>query len=55
MKTVKVINDGETQIINLPKEFEFEGNKVFIRWQGDEVVLSPYTSKRTKENKRKTR
>jgi antitoxin VapB len=40
-RTAKVFQNGKSQAVRLPKEFRFEGNEVGIRWQGDEVVLSP--------------
>ncbi len=40
-KTAKLFQNGKSQAVRLPKEFRFEGNEVYIRKQGDEVVLSP--------------
>jgi antitoxin VapB len=40
-KTAKVFQNGKSQAVRLPKEFRFEGSEVGIRWQGNEVVLSP--------------
>jgi virulence-associated protein VagC len=51
MGKVKLIVRGSAQIVNIPKEFEFGGNKVLIRKSGDEVILSPYTEKKTKRKK----
>ncbi len=42
MKTAKLFKNGQSQAVRLPKEFRFEGNKVYIRKEGDEVILSPY-------------
>ena len=37
----KIFMNGRSQAVRLPKEFRFDGNEVFIRKQGDEVVISP--------------
>lgn len=36
----KLFMHGRSQAVRLPKEFRFEGSEVFVRRQGDEVVLS---------------
>ena len=38
--TAKLFMNGRSQAVRLPKEFRFEGSEVFIRKQGNEVVLS---------------
>ena len=40
-KTAKVFMNNRSQAIRLPKEFQFTTSEVFIRKQGDEVILSP--------------
>jgi len=40
-KTAKLFTTGRSQAVRLPKEFRFEGSEVFIRQEGDRVVLSP--------------
>ncbi len=40
-KTAKLFQNGKSQAVRLPKEFRFEGKEVYIRKQGDEVILSP--------------
>jgi antitoxin VapB len=40
-KTAKLFKNGKSQAVRLPKEFRFEGDEVFIRKQGEEVILSP--------------
>lgn len=40
-KTAKLFQNGKSQAVRLPKEFRFEGDEVYIRKQGDDVVLSP--------------
>lgn len=40
-KTAKIFMNNRSQAVRLPKEFQFKTPEVFIRRQGDEVVLSP--------------
>ena len=42
--TAKLFKNGSSQAVRLPKEYRFEGDKVFIRREGDRVILSPYRS-----------
>lgn len=39
-KTAKLFKTGRSQAVRLPKEYRFEGSEVFIRKEGDEVILS---------------
>jgi len=39
-RTAKVFMNNRSQAIRLPKEFQFTTSEVFIRRQGDEVILS---------------
>lgn len=39
-QTAKLFTNGRSQAIRLPKEFRFEGDEVYIRKVGDDVVLS---------------
>jgi antitoxin VapB len=39
-KIVKLFTTGRSQAVRLPKEFRFESSEVFIRKEGDEVILS---------------
>ena len=41
MKTAKVFTTGGSQAIRLPKEFRFEGEEVYIRREGNAVILEP--------------
>lgn len=41
MKTAKLFKNGQSQAVRLPKEFRFEGDHVFIKKEGDVVVLIP--------------
>lgn len=40
----KVFTTGRSQAVRLPKEFRFEETEVYVRKEGDEVVLSPRPS-----------
>jgi antitoxin VapB len=39
-KIAKLFTTGRSQAVRLPKEFRFESSEVFIRKEGDEVILS---------------
>jgi len=39
-QTAKLFTTGRSQAVRLPKAFRFEGKEVFIRKQGDQVILS---------------
>lgn len=41
MKTAKLFKNGQSQAVRLPKEFRFEGDHVFVKREGDAVVLIP--------------
>ena len=38
--TEKLFKTGRSQAVRLPKEFRFEGTEVFIRREGNNVILS---------------
>jgi antitoxin VapB len=40
-KRAKVFWTGRSQAVRLPKEFRFEGDTVFVRREGDAVILEP--------------
>ncbi len=42
METAKLFRNGQSQAVRLPKDFRFEGEKVFIKRVGNAVVLIPY-------------
>ncbi|MBA3944090.1 MAG: antitoxin [Herpetosiphonaceae bacterium] len=42
METAKLFQNGQSQAVRLPKEFRFQGDKVFIKRMGNAVVLLPY-------------
>ena len=39
-RTARVFMNNRSQAVRLPKEFQFATSEVFIRKQGDEVILS---------------
>jgi antitoxin VapB len=39
-RTAKIFMNNRNQAVRLPKEFQFATSEVFIRKQGDEVILS---------------
>jgi antitoxin VapB len=39
-RTAKIFMNNRSQAVRLPKEFQFSTSEVFIRHQGDDVVLS---------------
>lgn len=39
-RTAKIFMNNRSQAVRLPKEFQFKTPEVFIRRQGDDVVLS---------------
>jgi antitoxin VapB len=42
MQTAKLFPNGQSQAVRLPKEFRFEGDRVYIQRVGQAVVLLPY-------------
>lgn len=41
MKTAKIFKNGQSQAVRLPKEFRLKGSEVFIKKQGDSIILTP--------------
>lgn len=41
LRTAKVFMTNRSQAVRLPKEFQFSTEEVFIRKEGDDVILSP--------------
>ena len=41
MKTAKLFKNGQSQAVRLPKEFRMTGSEVYIKKQGDAIVLLP--------------
>jgi len=42
MQTAKLFPNGQSQAVRLPKEFRFEGDRVYVQRVGNAVVLLPY-------------
>jgi antitoxin VapB len=40
-RTAKIFLNNRSQAVRLPKEFQFDTREVYIRKEGDEVILSP--------------
>ena len=40
-RTAKIFMNNRSQAVRLPKQFQFNTQEVFIRKQGEDVVLSP--------------
>ena len=40
-RTAKIFMNNRNQAVRLPKEFQFNTHEVFIRKEGNDVVLSP--------------
>ena len=41
MKTAKLFKNGQSQAVRLPKEFRMKGTEVYIKKQGEAIVLLP--------------
>lgn len=41
MRRAKVFMNNRSQAVRLPKEFQFDTDEVFIRKEGENVILSP--------------
>jgi len=41
MKTAKLFKNGQSQAVRLPKEFRMAGNEVYIKQQGETIILLP--------------
>jgi antitoxin VapB len=39
-RTAKIFMNNRSQAVRLPKEFQFDTSEVFIRRQGNDVILS---------------
>ena len=42
MNTAKIFQNGRSQAVRLPKEYQFKGEEVFIQKHGDAVLLIPH-------------
>ena len=41
MKTAKLFKNGQSQAVRLPKEFRMSGSEVYIKKQGEAIILLP--------------
>jgi len=44
VKTAKLFKNGQSQAVRLPKEFRMAGTEVYIKKQGEAIVLLPKES-----------
>ncbi len=49
MAVAKLFKVGGSQALRLPKEFRLPGDQVELRWQGDEIVITPARKPRSPE------
>ncbi|MBN1900883.1 AbrB/MazE/SpoVT family DNA-binding domain-containing protein [Candidatus Sumerlaeota bacterium] len=42
MQTAKLFQNGKSQAVRLPKEYQFIGKEVFIQKHGNAVILIPH-------------
>jgi len=42
MQTAKLFQNGRSQAVRLPKEYQFDGEDVFIQKHGEAVLLIPH-------------
>jgi len=42
MKTARLFLNGRSQAVRLPKEYQFDGDNVYIQRVGEAVILFPY-------------
>jgi antitoxin VapB len=40
-RTAKVFRNNRSQAVRLPRDFQFKTDEVYIRKEGEEVILSP--------------
>jgi antitoxin VapB len=46
IRRVKLHRDGDGQFIDIPRDFEFPGEDVIIRKEGDKLVIEPAPQKK---------
>ena len=44
MQTARLFPNGQSQAVRLPKEFRFEGERVYIQRTGNGVTLLPFSA-----------
>jgi antitoxin VapB len=43
MDSAKLFQNGKSQAVRLPKEYRFQGSKVYVKRMGNAIVLIPET------------
>ena len=41
MQTARLLNNGKSQAVRLPREYQFQGENVYIQKVGEAVILVP--------------
>lgn len=41
MRTAKIFMNNRSQAVRIPKEFQFSVSEVYVRKEGEDVILSP--------------
>lgn len=49
MEIVKVFKNGRSQAVRIPRKYRFSTDQVRIQKRGDQLILTPVTSKMTLE------
>lgn len=44
-RQVRIFRNGRNQAIRIPREFEFSGEEVLIRQDGDRLIVEPVSSR----------
>ena len=44
IKVAKIFMNGRSQAVRLPKDFRFDCDEVYVRKQGDGIIISPKKS-----------
>ncbi|MGV2106658.1 antitoxin [Agrobacterium vitis] len=47
---VRVFKNGRNRAVRIPVEFEFAGDEVIMRKEGDRIIIEPVSNARKKEN-----
>ncbi|MEI7847199.1 MAG: type II toxin-antitoxin system VapB family antitoxin [Chloroflexota bacterium] len=42
MQTARLFQNGKSQAVRLPKEFRFNGDRVYVKRIGNAIILLPY-------------
>lgn len=42
LETAKLFQNGSSQAVRLPKAYRFQGDKVYVKRQGNAIILLPY-------------